>query len=117
MRNYIIFFRLAVEYSVKDMCEAQDTILYHLSTCTEFKINEKEMVNQFRVRFPHQIELVNWRFIDIFTSFAGIGIDAAIPLDTIFDQCIVNDVQYKSIFGLDATIVIGSVTIFAYRHT
>lgn len=47
----IIFLPFVEDFSEKELREAQDTILYHLSTCTEFKINEKEMVNQFRVSF------------------------------------------------------------------
>lgn len=37
------------EFSEKELCEAQDTILYHLSTCTEFNFSETNIVNQFRV--------------------------------------------------------------------
>lgn len=32
-----------------DLLSAQNTILYHLSNCSEYKISEKEMVQQFRV--------------------------------------------------------------------
>lgn len=41
------------EFDEKELREAQDTILYHLSTCTEFKFTEKEILNQFRVSLSH----------------------------------------------------------------
>lgn len=37
------------EFSEKELSEAQDTILYHLSTCTEFNFSENQIVTQFRV--------------------------------------------------------------------
>lgn len=47
--NFNFYSHNTDNYSEKELREAQDTILYHLSTCTEYKINEKEMVNQFKV--------------------------------------------------------------------
>lgn len=36
-------------FSDSDLLAAQNTILYHLSNCSEYKIGEKEMVQQMRV--------------------------------------------------------------------
>lgn len=113
------FDLFAVEFSEKELCEAQDTILYHLSTCTEFKINEKEMVNQFRVSVRFSVPIESSKCIDWlqFAFSTGIGNDATLPSDAIFDQCIVDHVQYQSIFGFDTTGVIGSIAISAHSHT
>lgn len=46
---YLISLRLD-KYSEKEMREAQETILYHLSKATEFSISEKDMVNFCRVK-------------------------------------------------------------------
>lgn len=45
-----LFFKYFPErFSDKDLLAAQNTILYHLSNCSEYKISEKEMVQQIRV--------------------------------------------------------------------
>lgn len=41
-------------FSDSDLLAAQNTILYHLSNCSEYKISEKEMVQQIRVRHDHR---------------------------------------------------------------
>lgn len=41
---------LTDRFSDVDLLAAQNTILYHLNNCSEYKISEKEVVQQFKVR-------------------------------------------------------------------
>lgn len=45
---YYIFIRID-KYSPKEMQEAQETILYHLSKASEFRVEEKDIVNFCKV--------------------------------------------------------------------
>lgn len=41
-------FLLSDPFSDKELVEAQDTILYHLNSCTEYSITEKDIIANFR---------------------------------------------------------------------
>lgn len=47
----IIYSFLLDRFDDNDLLAAQNTILYHLSSCSEYKISEKEMILQLRVSF------------------------------------------------------------------
>lgn len=36
-------------FTEKELCEAQDTVLYHLGNCSEFCISERDIITYFRV--------------------------------------------------------------------
>lgn len=49
LSSLILIFVIYVEpFSDKEIMEAQDTVLYHLSTCTEFCLTERDVITHFR---------------------------------------------------------------------
>lgn len=45
----MLLFLFAEPYSDKELFEAQDTILFHLSNCAELNFTEKDVIGHLRV--------------------------------------------------------------------
>lgn len=103
--NVCILFQ-ADRFSDNDLVSAQNTILYHLSNCSEYKISEKEMVQQFRVS-ECCVTASLWFWWSnlvptvIYTTFQiDIGNKSQMYTHAIHVERIVDDLQCEPVFGI-----------------
>lgn len=63
------FFFLVDKHSDKELREAEETILHHLSYCTQFKITESQLISTLRVSLllsTNQLQIFQFNSIHLF---------------------------------------------------